>query len=104
MKLHLVDDDGTVLDTWEPDEYDLTKPFAANLFSAEIVDTIVKEQKRIAKSELRAKVARLASKGPGATGLCPVCGETIHIINATTDDRLVGSCQDAFTVEQWEAD
>ncbi len=38
------------------------------------------------------------------TGLCPICGQSIHLTGrVTTNDRLIGSCGDAFTVEQWEA-
>lgn len=36
-------------------------------------------------------------------GICPVCGERIKIsTDRTTDGRLIGSCEDAFTVEKWE--
>ena len=41
---------------------------------------------------------------PAHQRLCPVCGELIHLIGSTTDGRLIGSCQDAFLVTQWEAD
>ena len=37
------------------------------------------------------------------TGLCPICGAQIKIIGITTDDRLIGSCHDAFTLAQWLA-
>lgn len=36
-------------------------------------------------------------------GLCPICGEQIHLTGDTTDGRLIGSCQDAFTRTQWRA-
>lgn len=34
-------------------------------------------------------------------GLCPICGAAIRLIGETTDGRLIGSCRDAFTEEQW---
>jgi hypothetical protein len=34
-------------------------------------------------------------------GLCPVCGVKVTITGETTDGRLIGSCQDAFTVRRW---
>lgn len=34
--------------------------------------------------------------------LCPICGEIITIIGRTADDRLMGSCGDAFQKEKWE--
>lgn len=34
---------------------------------------------------------------------CPVCGEKITITGWTTDNRLIGSCSDAFTIERWWA-
>jgi len=37
-------------------------------------------------------------------GLCPICGVKVNIINLTEDGRLMGSCKDAFTLEQWEAE
>ena len=46
-------------------------------------------------------------KGPDdvahTSDLCPVCGDTVSIIDVTLDERLVGSCGDAFTVEAWQA-
>jgi len=33
--------------------------------------------------------------------LCPICGEEIYITGRTKDGRLIGSCGDAFTDEQW---
>jgi hypothetical protein len=27
---------------------------------------------------------------------CPICGEYINLLGRTTDDRLIGSCGDAF--------
>jgi len=33
--------------------------------------------------------------------ICPICGEIVHIIGKTKDGRLIGSCMDAFTEEQW---
>lgn len=33
--------------------------------------------------------------------LCPVCGILTEIIDTTKDGRLIGSCGDAFTKEQW---
>lgn len=30
---------------------------------------------------------------------CPVCGKFIHITGTTLDGRLIGSCNDAFTLE-----
>ena len=36
-------------------------------------------------------------------GLCPICGETIRLTQyRTTNGRLIGTCGDAFTIEQWE--
>ena len=32
--------------------------------------------------------------------LCPICGEPMHITGKTTDNRLIGSCGDAFTFER----
>lgn len=37
------------------------------------------------------------------SGLCPICGEKIHLSGRTKDNRYIGSCQDAFTLEQWIA-
>lgn len=36
--------------------------------------------------------------------LCPVCGQVVHITGRTQDGRLIGSCGDAFTDEQWNED
>lgn len=36
--------------------------------------------------------------------LCPICGEEIHLDGKTTDGRLIGSCGDAFSQEQWESE
>ena len=33
--------------------------------------------------------------------LCPICGVKVSIIGNTKDGRLIGSCRDAFTLEQW---
>lgn len=34
--------------------------------------------------------------------LCPICGEKITLQNSLTlDGRLIGTCQDAFTIKQW---
>lgn len=30
---------------------------------------------------------------------CPVCGKRIHITGTTTNGRLIGSCNDAFTLD-----
>lgn len=38
------------------------------------------------------------------TGLCPICGEKIKIIGETKDGRFIGSCNDAFTADQWSAE
>ena len=37
-------------------------------------------------------------------GACPICGERIQVLGSkiTDNGRLIGSCGDAFTVEQWE--
>jgi hypothetical protein len=35
------------------------------------------------------------------SGLCPVCGENVCIKDVAKDRRLIGSCMDAFTLEQW---
>ena len=43
--------------------------------------------------------------GPNATyGLCPICGERVLITDEciTDNGRIIGSCGDAFTIEQWE--
>lgn len=36
--------------------------------------------------------------------LCPICGHKVDLIGRTEDgtNRLIGSCGDAFTQEQWE--
>lgn len=34
--------------------------------------------------------------------LCPVCGEEVYITGSTKDGHLIGSCQDAFSLRQWE--
>lgn len=31
-----------------------------------------------------------------------MCGEQVTVIGATLDGRLIGSCKDAFTEDQWE--
>jgi len=33
--------------------------------------------------------------------LCPVCGQEVAIVGKTTDGRLIGGCNDAFTREEW---
>jgi hypothetical protein len=33
--------------------------------------------------------------------LCPICGMPTSIVGITIEDRLIGSCGDAFTKEQW---
>lgn len=33
--------------------------------------------------------------------LCPVCGAPVKITGETTDGRIIGSCNDAFTRSQW---
>lgn len=33
--------------------------------------------------------------------LCPICGKEISITGETKDGKLIGSCGDAFTREQW---
>ena len=43
-------------------------------------------------------------KSIGSKGLCPVCGEKVEIIGLTTNDRLIGTCRDAFTFEKWNED
>lgn len=44
--------------------------------------------------------------GTDNVGLCPICGERIMVTGRTVteDGRLIGSCGDAFTIRQWEAD
>ena len=37
----------------------------------------------------------------GEFGLCPVCGDSVRIIGRTIDNRLIGSCRDAFTLVRW---
>lgn len=35
-------------------------------------------------------------------GLCPICGESIHLTGQlSTDGRIIGSCGDAFTTARW---
>jgi len=36
--------------------------------------------------------------------LCPICGEKIQITGETKDGRIIGSCKDAFTMEQFIKD
>ena len=37
-------------------------------------------------------------------GLCPICGEHITLTgDQTTDGRIIGTCGDAFTRDEWEA-
>ncbi len=38
------------------------------------------------------------------TALCPICGRHVSLTGKTTDGRLIGSCRDAFTQEQWDED
>ena len=40
----------------------------------------------------------------GEKGLCPICGKMVSIIDETTNDRLIGSCKDAFTLKQWQSE
>jgi hypothetical protein len=47
------------------------------------------------------KVEKAAHDKP--RGLCPVCGQRVTITGRTTDGRLIGDCQDAFTPDQWLA-
>lgn len=37
-------------------------------------------------------------------GLCPICGERVCVTGAkiTDNGRLIGTCGDAFTIQQWE--
>ena len=48
------------------------------------------------------------------TGLCPICGEAIELVvyrnsmggweaGRTTDHRIIGCCEDAFSVDSWLA-
>jgi len=37
----------------------------------------------------------------GEKGLCPICGESITIVDVCRVGRLVGSCGDAFWTRQW---
>jgi hypothetical protein len=37
----------------------------------------------------------------GEKGLCPICGETIEIVDVCRVGRLIGSCGDAFWARQW---
>jgi hypothetical protein len=38
-------------------------------------------------------------------GLCPICeGIMVCSDRLTANGRLIGSCGDAFTIKQWEAD
>ena len=37
-----------------------------------------------------------------AQGLCPICGERVHLLSTmTADGRLIGSCLDAFPLSKW---
>ncbi len=38
----------------------------------------------------------------GDVGLCPVCGEPVALTGATTEGRLIASCNDAFWPKQWD--
>ena len=38
------------------------------------------------------------------SGLCPICGEHVTLNGKTVDGRFIGSCGDAFTQKQWEAE
>jgi hypothetical protein len=41
---------------------------------------------------------------PGTCGLCPICGKRIELRQGRTKNgRLIGSCGDAFTVDQWNS-
>ena len=46
---------------------------------------------------------RAAENAVDETGLCPVCGESVHIVGLTTDGRIYATCKDAFTLAQWQA-
>lgn len=39
----------------------------------------------------------------GIDGLCPVCGEAVHLCGPTKDGRLTASCGDAFPTDAWGA-
>ena len=47
---------------------------------------------------------RLHCNGIDNLGLCPICGERVQVSGSkvTDDGRLIASCSDAFTIEQWE--
>lgn len=36
--------------------------------------------------------------------LCPVCGDKVTLIGKTKDGRVIGSCQDAFDLDEWMHD
>lgn len=41
----------------------------------------------------------------GTSGLCPVCGKKTIIKNLTQDGQfLIGTCNDAFNLQQWTRD
>jgi putative intracellular protease/amidase len=44
----------------------------------------------------------LAEQEENGRKLCPICGAMVSLTGETTDGRLIGSCKDAFTAEQWE--
>ena len=95
VKIHLTDDEGTIVETWDPNDWDLTKSVAAQLFSLEVAEAINRAKDRA--------IVRRTLPYLGLAGLCPVCGVQIRVENSTKDGRLIGSCNDAFTVEQWRA-
>jgi len=100
MKLYLADDDGNVIETWDNmEKFDRSKMIAQMYVGQMVLNEIARHQRTLARTELYSKLTHLVGESPN--GLCPICGVTVHIIDVTKDGRLVGSCQDAFTVERW---
>ena len=42
----------------------------------------------------------------GNVGPCPICGERVMVREdcVVDDGRIIGTCGDAFTIEEWEND
>jgi len=46
-------------------------------------------------------IADLTAMITKESDLCPICGEQTSIVGTTIEGRLIGSCGDTFTKEQW---
>jgi hypothetical protein len=66
----------------------------------DFIDSLIGEDEMVTPYMLRDEEGKLLPAEERRS--CPICGERITITGTTTDGRLIGSCKDAFTRQQWE--